>query len=49
VNRRFDVDSPVVGLLVTTDVLKNSRTPVRTDTNRKREVDRSTHVVESNR
>ena len=47
--RRFDAVSSVVGLLVTTVVLKNSRTPIRTDTSRKREVDRSTHAVESNR
>ena len=48
VGRRFDVVSPVVGLLATTVALKNSRAPVRTDTGRKREVDLSTHVVESN-
>jgi len=29
--------------------LQNSKAPVRTDTERKREVDLSTHVVESNR
>ena len=48
VGRRFDVVSPVVGWLATTVALKNSKALIRTDTDRKREVDLSTHVVESN-
>ena len=49
VGRRFDVVSPVVGWLATTDALNNCKALIRTDTNQSREVGLSTHVVESNR
>ena len=49
VSRRFDAVSPVTRSLDVTVALQNSRAPDRTDTSRKREVDRTTHVVVSNR
>jgi len=49
VGRRFDVVSPSWGCWPRLFALQNSKAPVRTDTERKREVDLSTHVVESKR
>jgi hypothetical protein len=48
VSRRFDVVSPVTRSLDVTVALQISRAPSRTDTIRKREVDRAGHVLASN-